>query len=132
LPGLTLVLAGFGWNILGMKSLAYATKEESYVTFARLKGVRPWRVMTSYVFRNALLPQVTALALSIGTIFSGALLTEVLFSYPGLGLLMRTAVGNGDYNMLYGAIAMSIIAVATAALVIDLLYPLLDPRIRYR
>jgi peptide/nickel transport system permease protein len=88
--------------------------------------------MTNYVFRNALLPQVTALALSIGTIFSGALLTEVLFSYPGLGLLMRTAVGNGDYNMLYGAMTMSIIAVATAALIIDLLYPLLDPRIRYR
>ncbi len=132
LPGLTLVLAGFGWNILGMKSLSFATKEEAYVTFARLKGVRPWTVMTSYVFRNAMLPQVTALALSLGTIFSGALLTEVLFSYPGLGLLMRTAVGNGDYNMLYGAITMSIVAVATAALVIDLLYPLLDPRIRYR
>jgi peptide/nickel transport system permease protein len=132
LPGLTLVLAGFGWNILGMKSLAYSTKEEAYVTFARLKGVPPRAIMTSYVFRNALLPQVTALALSIGTIFSGALLTEVLFSYPGLGLLVRTAVGNGDYNMLYGTITISIIAVATAALAIDLLYPLLDPRIRYR
>jgi peptide/nickel transport system permease protein len=132
LPGLTLVLAGFGWNILGMKSLAFATKEEAYVTFARLKGVHPWNIMTGYVFRNAMLPQVTALALSIGTIFSGALLTEILFSYPGLGLLIRTAVGNGDYNMLYGTITISIIAVATAALVIDLLYPLLDPRIRYR
>jgi peptide/nickel transport system permease protein len=132
LPGLTLVLAGFGWNVLGMKSLAYATKEEAYVTFARLKGVHPWAIMTRYVFRNALLPQITALALSIGTIFSGALLTEVLFSYPGLGLIMRTAVGNGDYNTLYGTITMAIIAVATAALIIDLIYPLLDPRIRYR
>jgi peptide/nickel transport system permease protein len=88
--------------------------------------------MVHYVFRNALLPQVTALALSMGTIFSGALLTEILFSYPGLGLLMRTAVGSGDYNMLYGAITMSVIAVATAALAIDLLYPLIDPRIRYK
>lgn len=132
LPALTLITAGFGWNILSMKSLSYSTKQEAFVNFARLKGTPPRTVMTSYVFRNALLPQVTALALSMGTIFNGALLTEILFSYPGLGLLMRSAVGSGDYNMLYGTITMTIIAVATAALVIDLAYPLFDPRIRYR
>jgi peptide/nickel transport system permease protein len=132
LPALTLVLAGFGWNILSMKSLAYSTKEEPYVTFARLKGVREGSIMTRYVFRNALLPQVTGLALSIGTIFSGALLTEMLFSYPGLGLMMRTAAGAGDYNLLYGTMTISIVAVATAAFVIDLVYPLFDPRIRFR
>ncbi len=132
LPAMTLVLAGFGWNILGMKALSFANKEEGYVTFARLKGTRPRTIMTSYVFRNSILPQITALALSIGGIFNGALLTEILFSYPGLGLLMRTAVGSGDFNLLYGTITMSIISVATAALVIDLLYPLVDPRIRYR
>ena len=132
LPALTLVLAGFGWNILSMKSLAYATKEEPYAVFARLKGTSDWTRMTSYVFRNAMLPQITSLVLSIGTIFSGALLTEILFSYPGLGLLMRTAAGSGDYNLLYGTITMSIIAVATAGLIPDLLYPLFDPRIRYR
>jgi peptide/nickel transport system permease protein len=88
--------------------------------------------MFSYVFRNAMLPQVTALALSLGTVFNGAILTEILFSYPGVGLIMRTAAGAGDYNVLYGAIAISIIAVATAGLVIDLIYPLLDPRIRHR
>jgi peptide/nickel transport system permease protein len=130
LPALTLVLAGFGWNILSMKSLAVATKEEPYVTFARLKGVPNWTRMTRYVFRNALLPQITALVLSLGTIFNGALLTEMLFSYPGVGLLMRTAAGAGDYNLLYGAITMAIIAVASAALVLDLIYPLFDPRIR--
>lgn len=132
LPALTLVIAGFGWNILSMKALAVSTKEEPYVSFARLKGTSDGTRMFRYVFRNALLPQVTALALSLGTIFNGALLTEMLFSYPGLGLLMRTAVGNGDYNMLYGTITMTIVAVATAALVIDLIYPLFDPRIRYR
>jgi peptide/nickel transport system permease protein len=130
LPALTLVLAGFGWNILSMKSLAVATKEEGYVTFARLKGTPNWTRMTRYVFRNALLPQITALVLSLGTIFNGALLTEMLFSYPGVGLVMRTAAGAGDYNLLYGAITMAIIAVATAALVLDLCYPLFDPRIR--
>ncbi len=130
LPALTLILAGFGWNILSMKSLAVATKEEPYVVFARLKGTPNWTRMTRYVFRNALLPQITALVLSLGTIFNGALLTEMLFSYPGVGLLMRTAAGAGDYNLLYGAITMAIIAVASAALVLDLLYPLFDPRIR--
>ena len=132
LPAMALILAGFGWNILGMKALAFSTKEEPYVAFARLKGVHPGTIMISYVFRNALLPQVTALALSLGTIFNGALLTEILFSYPGLGALLRSAVANGDYNMLYGTISVSIIAVATAALVIDLIYPLFDPRIRLR
>ncbi|WP_055046662.1 ABC transporter permease [Devosia sp. A16] len=132
LPALTLVLAGFGWNILSMKALAVATTEEPYVTYARLKGASNWTRMVRYVFRNAMLPQVTALALSLGTVFNGALLTEMLFSYPGVGLIMRTAAGGGDYNVLYGAIAISIIAVATAGLIIDLIYPLLDPRIRHK
>lgn len=130
LPGITLVLAGFGWNILSMKALAVATTEEPYVTYARLKGASNWTRMTRYVFRNALLPQVTALALSLGMIFNGALLTEIIFSYPGIGMIMRTAATGGDYNVLYGAITLSILAVATAGLVIDLIYPLLDPRIR--
>ncbi|HEV2515795.1 MAG TPA: ABC transporter permease [Devosia sp.] len=132
LPALTLVLAGFGWNILSMKALAVATTEEPYVTYARLKGTSNWTRMVRYVFRNAMLPQVTALALSLGTVFNGALLTEMLFSYPGVGLIMRTAASSGDYNVLYGAIAVSILAVATAGLVIDLIYPLLDPRIRHK
>ena len=132
LPGITLILANFGWNILGMKALAFSTKEEAFVNFARLKRVPNRTIMTKYVFRNAILPQVTALALSIGGVFNGALITEMLFSYPGLGSLMRTAVANADYNMLYGTISLSIVAVATAALLIDLAYPLFDPRIRYR
>jgi peptide/nickel transport system permease protein len=132
LPALALVLAGFGWNILSMKALAVATTEEPYVTYARLKGASNWTRMTRYVFRNAMLPQVTALALSIGTIFNGALLTEIIFSYPGVGLIMRTAATGGDYNVLYGVITISIIAVATAGLIIDLIYPLLDPRIRHK
>lgn len=132
LPALTLVLAGFGWNILAMKALAVATNEEPYANYARLKGATHATRMGRYVFRNAMLPQVTALALSIGTVFNGALLTEIIFSYPGLGLIMRTAAGGGDYNVLYGVITLSIISVATAGLVIDLIYPLLDPRIRHK
>ena len=132
LPAITLIMAGLGWNILSMKALSFASKEEGYVTFARLKGTPPRTIMLSYVFRNSILPQITALTLSLGAIFNGALLIEILFSYPGMGLLMRKAAGAGDFNMLYGTITLSIFAVATAALLIDLLYPLFDPRIRYR
>jgi peptide/nickel transport system permease protein len=132
LPALAIVLAGFGWNILSMKALAVAAREEPYVTYARLKGTSNWTRMTQYVFRNAMLPQVTALALQMGTVFNGALLTEILFSYPGVGMLMRTAASSGDYDVLYGTMTISIVAVATAGLVIDLTYPLLDPRIRHR
>jgi peptide/nickel transport system permease protein len=132
LPALTIIVANLGWNILSMKALSFANKEEGYVTYARLKGSRSRTIMFSYVFRNSILPQITQLSLSLGAIFNGALLTEILFSYPGMGLLMRTAAARGDYNMMYGTITISIFAVATAALVIDLLYPLFDPRIRYR
>lgn len=132
LPALTIIIASLGWNILSMKALSFANKEEGYVNFARLKGTPSRTIMISYVFRNSILPQITSLTLSLGAIFNGALLTEILFSYPGLGLLMRTAAGAGDYNMMYGTITISIFAVATAALVIDLIYPLFDPRIRYR
>jgi peptide/nickel transport system permease protein len=88
--------------------------------------------MTKYVMRNAILPQITALAISLGHIFNGALLTEILFSYPGMGLIIRNAAYSADYNLLCGAVAVSIVAVATAALLIDLAYPLFDPRIRLR
>lgn len=132
LPATALILAGLGYNILGMKALSYSTKEEDYVTYARLKGVRDREIMYRYVFRNAMLPQVTSLALSLGTIFSGALITEMLFSYPGVGLLLRRAIGDGDYNLIYGTVSVSIVAVATATLLIDLIYPLFDPRIRHQ
>ena len=132
LPAMSLILVGLGWNILSMKALSFAHKEEGYVTFARLKGTPSRTIMTSYVGRNSLLPQITGLTLSLGAIFSGALLIEILFSYPGMGLLMRSAASSGDYNMLYGTIVMTIFAVATATLVLDLIYPLFDPRIRYR
>jgi peptide/nickel transport system permease protein len=132
LPALALTLTRLGWNILSMKAVSFSVREEAFVTYARLKGTPSRTIMTEYVARNSILPQITRLALTLGTIFSGTLLIEILFSYPGLGLLMRVAAGAGDYNMLYGTITITIIAVATAALVIDLLYPLFDPRIRYR
>jgi peptide/nickel transport system permease protein len=132
LPALSLIITRLGWNILSMKAVSFSVREEAYVTYARLKGTPSRTIVSDYVAKNSILPQITRLALTLGTVFSGAVLIEILFSYPGLGLLMRTAAGSGDYNLLYGTITITIIAVATAALAIDLLYPLFDPRIRYR
>ena len=78
-----------------------------------------------------MLPQITALALLLGQIFSGALITEIVFSYPGLGTLLYNAILTGDYNLIMGITVISILTITTAILVIDLLYPLFDPRIRY-
>lgn len=132
LPALSIVVVGFGWWVLSMKALSSGLAEEDFVYFAKLKGVGEGRIMTRYVMRNALLPQITVLALQIGTIFNGALITEILFGYPGLGTLTHTAVLQSDYNLLMGTISISIIAVATATLVVDIVYPLFDPRIQHR
>ena len=132
LPALSIVIVGFGWWVLSMKALSSSISEEDFVYFAKLKGAGEGRIMTAYVLRNAILPQVTVLALQIGAIFNGALITEILFSYPGLGTMTYSAVLQADYNLLMGTITISIIAVATSTLVIDLLYPFFDPRIRQR
>lgn len=132
LPALSIIVGAFGWWVLSMKALSAGITEEDYVSFARLKGVRETTIMGRYVLRNAILPQITILALNIGTIFNGALIAEILFGYPGLGTLTYTAVVQSDYNLLMGTISIGIVAVATAALVVDLLYPLFDPRIEYR
>ena len=121
LPALSIVIVGFGWWVLSMKALASSISEEDFVYFAKLKGAGEGRIMTAYVMRNAILPQVTVLALQIGAIFNGALITEILFGYPGLGT--NPPVLQADYNLLMGTISISIIAVASSTLVIDLNYP---------
>ncbi len=131
LPALSIVLVSYGWWFLSMKALAEGLKREDYVVFAETMGLRRRTILGRFVLRNAMLPQVTQLAMSLGSVFSGALLTEVLFAYPGLGTLLYTAAANGDYNLLVGIAALSVVAVATAGLLLDLFYPLLDPRVRY-
>jgi peptide/nickel transport system permease protein len=78
-----------------------------------------------------MLPQITGLALSLGQIFSGALITEIVFAYPGLGTLLYKAITNGDYNLIMGITIFSIVGITTAILIVDLAYPLFDPRVRY-
>jgi len=132
LPALSIIAVNLGWWVISMKALSASVAEEDFVTFARLKGVSEPRIMTHYVARNALPPQVTILALRLGTIFNGALITEILFGFPGVGTLIYSSAVQADYNLMLGTISFSVIAVATATLIVDLTYPLLDPRIRYR
>jgi peptide/nickel transport system permease protein len=130
LPILSLVLVGIGGWFLGMRALVSNIVTEDYVVYAELGGVSRTRILTSYVMRNALMPQVTGLAIVLGSIFNGAIITEVVFGYPGLGRLLVTGVERGDYSLVLGVTTVSIITVSTAVFLIDLLYPLLDPRIQ--
>jgi peptide/nickel transport system permease protein len=130
LPALSLLLVGLGGWFLGMRSLVSNIVSEDYVVYAELAGVDRRRILTSYVMRNALLPQVTGLALSLGAIFNGAIITEQVFGYPGVGSLLVSGVYAGDYGLVLGVATVSIIGVSTAVLIIDLLYPLFDPRVR--
>ncbi len=131
LPALSLSLLGIAVNFQIMKLLVQNVNAEDYVQYAKLGGVTNTRIVSKYVIRNALLPQVTGLALSFGQIFSGALITEIVFSYPGLGGLLYRAIVNGDYNLIMGITVFSIVGITTAILIVDLTYPLLDPRVRY-
>ncbi|CAH1691561.1 ABC transporter permease [Hyphomicrobiales bacterium] len=132
LPALSLILIGLGSWFLGMRSLVSNVVTEDYVVYAEIAGLDSRRVLGSYVMRNALAPQVTGLAMSLGGIFNGAVITEKVFGYPGVGTLLVDAVYAGDYGLVLGVTTVSIIAVSVGVLVIDLLYPLIDPRVELR
>ena len=132
LPAATLVLVGFGGWFIGMKSLTSNIISEDYVVYAETTGMKENKILSKYIMRNALLPQLTGLAMSLGTVFSGALIMEVVFGYPGVGNLTMVAVYRNDYAMIMGIAIYSIIGVATAVFLMDLIYPLFDPRVRYQ
>jgi peptide/nickel transport system permease protein len=131
LPALSIILASLGFWALGMRAMMVSISGEDYMLFADAKGLNARRIFLRYAMRNALLPQTTTLALSLGTILSGALLVEVVFSYAGMGAVLFRAVSGFDYFTIYGVVFFIIVGVAFATLVLDLVYPLLDPRIRY-
>jgi len=126
------VLVAFGWigSFLSMKNIALKMKQDDFVVYMMLQGA-PSRTIRNAVFRNSLIPQYTFLILGISRIFIGSVLVEYLFNYPGIGLLLRDAVANGDYNLMLGIVFMSVFAVGLGAFILDLTYPLIDPRIRY-
>jgi peptide/nickel transport system permease protein len=108
------------------------TEGEDYVVFAEAKGIPRSGIFLHYALRNAILPQLTSLALSLGTIVSGAVVVEIVFGFPGVGSLLFQAISALDYFVIYGVVFMTVLAIAIATIILDLTYPLIDPRISYR
>ena len=131
LPSLTLVLAYIGFWALGMRGMGVTVQGEDYVLFAEHKGLPQNRVFYAYYVRNAILPQVTSLALAFGGMISAGVLVESVFGFPGIGSTLTAAIAANDYFVIYGIGFITILAVGVSMLVVDLIYPLLDPRIRY-
>lgn len=133
LPALSLILPGaLGWSFLSARTLTLSIMSEDYYRYARVRGLPERTILRNYIFRNIMVPQTTVLTLSIGGIFTGAILTEAIFAYPGIGSLIYRAAFSGDLNTLTAGLILSIMAIAIGTLIIDLLYPLIDPRIRYK
>jgi peptide/nickel transport system permease protein len=132
LPALSIILSSMGFWAIGMRGMMVTTSGEDYMTLADAKGLKGNRVFLWYAMRNAILPQTTSLALSLGNILSGALLVEIIFSFPGIGTLLFQAISAFDYFTIYGIVFCIIVSVGVATLILDLCYPLLDPRIRYQ
>jgi peptide/nickel transport system permease protein len=132
LPALSIVLASIGFWALGMRAMMVTTQGEDYMTFAEAKGLKGRTLFGRYAIRNAVLPQATALVLTLGHILSGAVLVEIVFAYPGLGTVLYRAIREYDYFLIQGVTFLVIVSIALATLILDIIYPLLDPRITYR
>jgi peptide/nickel transport system permease protein len=129
LPALTIVVASIAGWIIGMRNMMLTTMDEDYVLIAQAKGL-PKRRVISYAARNAILPSVSGFSLAIGFVVSGALLTEIVFSYPGIGYILLQAIGTEDYPLLQGIFLIITFAVLAANLLADFVYSFLDPRTR--
>jgi ABC-type dipeptide/oligopeptide/nickel transport systems, permease components len=132
LPALSIVVTTMGFWALGMRGMMVTTDGEDYMILAQAKGLRSGRIFMLYGVRNAILPQVTALALSLGALAGGSVIVEYIFTYPGMGYLLYDGIVNSDYTLIQGVVFFLIVGVALAVLIIDLLYPLIDPRISYQ
>ena len=132
LPALTIVLASVGGWLLGMRNMMGSTLSEDYILTARAKGLPGSWIMRNYAARNAVLPSIAGFAISLGFVVSGSVVTEQVFSYPGIGNRLLQAVTNNDYALMQGVFLYITLAVLGANLVVDLLYGLIDPRTRAR
>lgn len=128
LPAATIVVATIGGWVLGMRNNMIAVLGTDYITMARAKGLAPGRVMLRYAARNALLPSVTSFGMALGFVLSGSLLSEIVFSYPGMGYLLVQAVRSQDYPLMQGLFLIITLSVLAANWLVDLVYAYLDPR----
>jgi peptide/nickel transport system permease protein len=131
LPALSIIIASVAFWGLGMRGMMVTIQGEDYMTLAEAKGLSKARVFFSYGVRNAFLPQATQLALALGHVVSGAVLVEVIFRYPGIGYTLYRAITGKDYFVTQGILLLLIISIAASMLIMDFVYPMLDPRVRY-
>lgn len=131
LPALSLILGTVGFWILSMRGMGVTIQGEDYVTYAEHKGLSGSTIFRDYYLRNALLPQVTGFALALGSLITSGVLIESQFGLPGLGSILGQAINANDFMVIYGIVLFITISVATLMVVVELLYPLLDPRIRH-
>jgi len=129
LPFWSIVLISIGGQAIGMRSMSIYELNADYVKYSRFMGIKDRRIV-GYVFRNAMLPQVTGLALSIGTMVGGALVAEIIFSYPGLGFTILNAVMGQDYPLISAATLIITLMVLVATFLVEILYGFIDPRIK--
>jgi peptide/nickel transport system permease protein len=130
LPAVTIVCASLADRLLGMRNVMVTTLGEDYVVLAEAKGLSSRRVMWAYAARNAILPNITSFALSLGFVVGGSVLTEIVFAYPGVGSVLLKAVQNEDFPLMQGIFLVISLAVLAANFVADLAYVVLDPRTR--
>jgi peptide/nickel transport system permease protein len=131
LPALALLLGSVGGWVLTMRGMGVTIQGEDYVNFAEHKGLDGGTIFRDYYLRNALLPQATGLALALGTVVSSAIVIESQFGLPGLGRVLDAAIRSNDFLVIYGVVLFVIIAVATLMVLMEFIYPLLDPRIQH-
>jgi len=129
LPILSLVLVFIGGQAIGMRSMSIYELGTDYISYAHGLGIPDNRIVR-YIFRNAMLPQVTGLALAIGSLVGGALVTELVFSYPGVGSLLFNAIRQSDYPIIQGITLLITVGVLVANFLVDIVYGLIDPRVR--
>jgi peptide/nickel transport system permease protein len=129
LPFMSLVVVLIGGQAIGMRSMSIYELGTDYVNYARGLGIGDTRIVR-YIFRNAMLPQITGLALAVGSMVGGALITEVVFSYPGIGTLLFSAIRQNDYPIIQGVTLLITVGVLLANFLVDITYGLIDPRVR--
>lgn len=129
LPFWSIVLVSIGGQAIGMRSMSIYELNADYVKYSRFLGIKDKKIV-GYVFRNAMLPQITGLALSIGTMIGGALVAEIIFSYPGLGTTMLMAISTSDYPLLSATTLIITLMVLIATFAIDIIYGFIDPRVK--
>ena len=131
LPALSIILVSFGYWTLGMRGMMITVEGEDYMQLAKAKGLNPYYVLYRYMIRNAILPQVTAFAITLGTLVSGQILVEYVFQYRGMGRVIYEAILARDFAVIQGGSFIIILMTALAVLIVDLIYPLIDPRISH-